>query len=343
MPHHCSVPGCTSNSKSSPSLSFHIFPTDPDVRRVWIRNIRRDEQKGQWTVNASTRVCSLHFTDDSYHEAGRKRKRKTERQKRMLKPGASPTIFECFPEHLHPTLSKRKAPASRHLPSPKRRDPEDPPTTSSGDTAVSHFGTDADFSDMNSDDTDLPHEHCQCVQDLQESIKTLRSELSASLLKTNQLMQQLQQEKNRKDFSLDRFKNDEPGPKPKLSHLDQFFLTMVRLRLGLTVEDLADRFGINPSTVSRTFITWINLMYVKFKELPMWMSQSQVNRWMPPYFKKWYPTTRVIIDATAVWEGNHRVAELFIRASATLHCIIYRITVPVQTSQDGGIYAQSTV
>ena len=262
----------------------------------------------------------------------------------MLKPGASPTIYECFPEHLHPTLSKRKAPASRHLPSPKRRDPEDPPTTSSGDTAVSHFGTDADFSDMNSDDADLPHEHCQCVQDLQESIKTLRSELSASLLKSNQLMQQLQQEKNRKDFSLDRFKNDDkkirfytgfvsfgmflacfdfllasakqmrtwqgkrtsmderttekPGPKPKLSHLDQFFLTMVRLRLGLSVEDLADRFGINPSTVSKTFITWINLMYVKFKELPMWMSQSQVNRWMPPYFKKWYPTTRVIIDAT---------------------------------------------
>ena len=200
MPHHCSVPGCTSNSKSSPSLSFHSFPTDPDVRRVWIRNIRRDERKGQWTINASTRVCSLHFTDDSYHEAGRKRERKTERKNRMLKPGASPTIFECFPERLHPNLSKRKAPASRHLPSPKRRDPEDPPTASSGSAAVSHFGTDADFSDMSPDDADLPHEHCQCVQDLQGSIKALRSELSASLLKTNQLIQQLQQQKNRKDL-----------------------------------------------------------------------------------------------------------------------------------------------
>ena len=200
MPHHCSVPGCTSNSKSSPSLSFHSFPTDPDVRRVWIRNIRRDERKGQWTINASTRVCSLHFTDDSYHEAGRKRERKTERKNRMLKPGASPTIFECFPKRLHLNVSKRKAPTSRHLPSPKRRDPEDPPTASSGSAAVSHFGTDADFSDMSPDDADLPHEHCQCVQDLQGSIKTLRSELSASLLKTNQLIQQLQQEKNRKDL-----------------------------------------------------------------------------------------------------------------------------------------------
>ena len=81
---------------------------------------------------------------------------------------------------------------SRHLPSPKQRDPEDPPTRSSGDTAVSHFSTDVDFSDINPDDADLPNGNCQCVQDLQESIKTLRSELSVSLLKTNQLTQQLQ-------------------------------------------------------------------------------------------------------------------------------------------------------
>ena len=64
------------------------------------------------------------------------------------------------------------------------------------------------------------------------------------------------------------------------------------------MEDLADRFYINPSTVSRIFTTWINLMYVKFKELPMWMSRSKVDKWMPPCFNKWYPTTRVIIDGT---------------------------------------------
>ena len=30
----------------------------------------------------------------------------------------------------------------------------------------------------------------------------------------------------------------------------------------------------------------------------MWMSRSKVDKWMPPCFKKWYPTTRVIIDGT---------------------------------------------
>lgn len=89
-----------------------------------------------------------------------------------------------------------------------------------------------------------------------------------------------------------------PGPKAKLSLEEQFFLVMVRLRLGLYEVDIADRFGISPSTVSRTVITWLNLMYGKFQQLPAWLSRHKINRLMPPCFKRWYPTTRVIIDCT---------------------------------------------
>ena len=39
-------------------------------------------------------------------------------------------------------------------------------------------------------------------------------------------------------------------------------------------------------------------MYFKFAELPMWMSRKKVNKWMPPFFRRWYPTTRAIVDAT---------------------------------------------
>ena len=28
---------------------------------------------------------------------------------------------------------------------------------------------------------------------------------------------------------------------------------------------------------------------------------SKVDKWMPPCFKKWYPTTRVIIDGTELY------------------------------------------
>ena len=54
------------------------------------------------------------------------------------------------------------------------------------------------------------------------------------------------------------------GSQSKITLQDQFFLVLVRLRLALDTEDLADRFGVSPSTVSRIFITWINLMYHNF-------------------------------------------------------------------------------
>ena len=62
-----------------------------------------------------------------------------------------------------------------------------------------------------------------------------------------------------------------------LSPLEEFFLVLVRLRLGLFEQDLAYRFGISQSTVSRIFL---------------------IISHMPKVFKDKYPSTRVIIDAT---------------------------------------------
>lgn len=44
--------------------------------------------------------------------------------------------------------------------------------------------------------------------------------------------------------------------------LNQYFLTLVRLKLNLRVVDLAYRFGISTSLVSKYFITWV--CYVSF-------------------------------------------------------------------------------
>ncbi|KAK2552977.1 hypothetical protein P5673_025689 [Acropora cervicornis] len=51
------------------------------------------------------------------------------------------------------------------------------------------------------------------------------------------------------------YKTDEnrmkPGPSRKLNSLDEFFLVLMRLKAGLFVQDLSDRFGISITTVSR--------------------------------------------------------------------------------------------
>lgn len=85
-----------------------------------------------------------------------------------------------------------------------------------------------------------------------------------------------------------------------LTAVNEFFLVLCRLRLGLLEEDLAYRFSISQSTVSRICNTWINFLYHKFKELNIWPSRQQVDQYMPKCFED-YPQTRCIIDATEIF------------------------------------------
>ena len=71
------------------------------------------------------------------------------------------------------------------------------------------------------------------------------------------------------------------GRKRSLSPLEEFFLILVRLRLGLFEQDIAYRFGISQSTVSRIFCTWINLLYVQLKEIPIWPPKALILSNMP--------------------------------------------------------------
>ena len=91
------------------------------------------------------------------------------------------------------------------------------------------------------------------------------------------------------------------GAPRALTPMNEFFLVLCRLRLGLLEQDLAYRFGISQATVSRICITWINLLFVKFKEVPIWPSRERVNILMPRCFRESYPSTRCIIDATEVF------------------------------------------
>ena len=66
------------------------------------------------------------------------------------------------------------------------------------------------------------------------------------------------------------------GRKRKLPPLEEFFLVLVRLRLGLLEQDLAYRFGVSQSTISRIVITWINFLYLQLKQIPLWSPKALV-------------------------------------------------------------------
>ena len=95
--------------------------------------------------------------------------------------------------------------------------------------------------------------------------------------------------------------NTKCGLKRRLYHFDEFLLVLMHLKVGLFLNDLADRFGISVFRhASKILTTWINFL---FHELPLlfpYPSKDLVQRLLPPEFQC-YPTTRIIIDCTEIF------------------------------------------
>ncbi|XP_056301526.1 uncharacterized protein LOC130213768 isoform X2 [Danio aesculapii] len=82
-----------------------------------------------------------------------------------------------------------------------------------------------------------------------------------------------------------------------LQPIDEFFLFMVHLSVGLTLRDLGHRFNIHESTVSRIITTWAHFLYTVLGSLRIWMSAEAVKAHLPNQFQD-YPDTQVLIHCT---------------------------------------------
>ena len=83
-----------------------------------------------------------------------------------------------------------------------------------------------------------------------------------------------------------------------LDPTDQLFLTLMKLRCAKEDIELSLLFNISESTVSRIIITWINFLFYQLQELDIWPSRELIDTYMPSDFKKKFPSTRVLLDAT---------------------------------------------
>lgn len=94
---------------------------------------------------------------------------------------------------------------------------------------------------------------------------------------------------------------DKPGPQRALSVEDEFFLLLCRCKVGLLEEDLASRFRISQSLVSKILTTWIKFVFFRFKKLNIFPDRDIIELHKPKCFKDKYKGTTVIIDATEIY------------------------------------------
>ena len=95
-----------------------------------------------------------------------------------------------------------------------------------------------------------------------------------------EVMRQWHGSESKESYSLHK-----SGARCRLPLLEQFFMVLVRLRRGLLEFDVAHRFGISQSTVSRLTITWLNFMRHSMKDnlerFPPW---HIVEKYIPVTF-----------------------------------------------------------
>ena len=90
---------------------------------------------------------------------------------------------------------------------------------------------------------------------------------------------------------------NKPGRKRKLSLLEEYFIVLVRLKTGMFLLNLSERFDVSVSLILKTITTWI-MCFVSWVAIQFpFALQKLVRKYLPKSFEK-YPTTQIIIDET---------------------------------------------
>ena len=319
-------------------ISFHSFPDVKSAKgKQWVKLIRRDPGS-DFDINKNTRICSDHFASTDFLSLEGKRRRLkltaipshfpwTKNNKRMSMTSQKASEILTTDDALKRSTcldSIKTGSITGKRPfcvTPEIMEKPDEPELEQ---------------ELIMEEQELimeEQDEQKSVTSLQNEVVQLKSQLAEAEMKLSQSLLRLENIRHEKhlmkfytgfsdyevlmvfyeeilesDASVMRqwsgqrsecgYGDVKAGPPCKLPLKEQLFLTLVRLRTGFPELDIANRFGISQSTVSRVTNTWINLMYHNFKSIDRFPPWHIVKKYMPESFKKEYPNTRIIIDAT---------------------------------------------
>ena len=246
MVHACVVPGCSNRSDRETSLSyFHLPLKDKGLLKTWIYKIGRKNLP----LNSNSRICSEHFVNASG---------------RRLRKDEYPSTN--VPKAITTPVRKRKSPVKRNsflcpTDEPEDSDSDDPATADVGVETTEHFD---DYYQLKEEIVQLNSKMFFRISHIADDNKKVQFYTGFTSYNTLLVCYNfLGPAVNSLNYwgSGNKSSKKSPGGKSRcLPPLEEFFLVLVRLRLGLFEKDLAYCFGISVSTVCRICTTWINFL-----------------------------------------------------------------------------------
>lgn len=79
---------------------------------------------------------------------------------------------------------------------------------------------------------------------------------------------------------------------------DQFFMTIIKLRLNLGFTNLGHLFGISQQNAAQLFSDWISYMFYTLGSISIWPSRDIIYGKMPQDFRERFPSVFAILDCT---------------------------------------------
>ncbi|XP_056441445.1 uncharacterized protein LOC130391619 isoform X1 [Gadus chalcogrammus] len=311
MTRSCCAVNCTNRQKDGRKL-FNIprgsHPFAKRRRRLWLQAIKRADW-GPEGPKGGESLCSAHFVSGSPSMD-------------CDSPDFVPSVFSHSSNR---DISGKVARYERK----RIRDEDKAPAT-------------CPTSQPEADTVDYSEDECKFVSrkemhqlnlqynQLRDDYEALKRELYATQEENKHLKEQLKQSKfgfdSIKDTNakiifftglqslqmvmwlLDIVKRSTLVLKGGLSWENHLLLVLMKVRLGLTNRDLAYRFGLPFSTVSKILRDWIPMLSSIVKPLIMWPSKDAVRANMPKCFKPKFRNCRCIIDCTEIFiERTHNL------------------------------------